>query len=34
MEVSDQLFTQLSTCEEADDEDCMEAVEIITGTDW
>lgn len=35
MEVSDQLFTQLSTCEEADeDEDYMEAIEIITGTDW
>ncbi|KAG2210327.1 hypothetical protein INT47_003312 [Mucor saturninus] len=35
VEVADQLFTQLSMSEEAEeDEDMMEAIEIITGTDW
>ncbi|CAO0797055.1 unnamed protein product [Mucor circinelloides] len=35
IEASDQLFTQLSVSEEADEDmDMMEAIEIITGTDW
>ncbi|KAI8636410.1 tubulin folding cofactor D C terminal-domain-containing protein [Parasitella parasitica] len=35
IEVSDQLFTQLSVSEEANEEtDMMEAIEIITATDW
>lgn len=35
IEVSDQLFTQFSVSEEADEDiDMMEAIEIITGTDW
>ncbi|OBZ90614.1 Tubulin-specific chaperone D [Choanephora cucurbitarum] len=35
IETSDQLFTQLSISEEADEsEDMMEAIGIITGTDW
>jgi hypothetical protein len=33
--VSDQLFTQFSVSEEADEDiDMMEAIELITGTDW
>jgi hypothetical protein len=32
MEVSDQLFTQLSVCDE--DEGVMGAIDILTGTDW
>ncbi|KAG2190201.1 hypothetical protein INT46_006400 [Mucor plumbeus] len=35
IEVSDQLFTQFSVSEEADEDiDMMEAIELITGTDW
>ncbi|CEP19812.1 hypothetical protein [Parasitella parasitica] len=35
IEASDQLFTQLSVSEEADEDMAMmEAIEIITGTDW
>lgn len=35
IEASDQLFSQLSMSAEMDeDEDMMEAIEIITGTDW